>query len=153
MSIYTANYWKTKCIYLQVFSMFQSIKDDTMTTETMLQSWFFGWFVKVNQLLKTTDVCLPCRYHCSGDLHHLMYSGVPDPLHVPSQRHLPHQRGQEQRRVRRRIGRHGHHRHGQPRNHRRIKEGVVHLTANGRTLREEVIRLASSFHRDGGFIQ
>lgn len=96
-----------------------------------------GWVAAVVD--DATDCCVLCRYHRRGDLHHLMYSGVPDPLHVPPQRHLPHQRGQGQRGAHRRIGGHGHHRHRQPRNHRRVQEGVVHLTANGGTLREKVI--------------
>jgi len=107
-----------------------------------------GWVAAVVD--DATDCCVLCRYHRRGDLHHLMYSGVPDPLHVPPQRHLPHQRGQGQRGAHRRIGGHGHHRHRQPRNHRRVQEGVVHLTANGGTLREKVIGQATGRHRDGG---
>lgn len=89
---------------------------------------------------KFPAVCFLCRYHRSGDFHHPMYSGIPDPLHVPSQRHLPHQWGKRQRGVCRGIGRHGHHWHWQPWNHWWIKERVVHLTTNVRTLKEDMTR-------------
>lgn len=93
---------------------------------------------------------LSCRCYCRGDLHHPLHSGVPDPLHVPPQRHLPHQRGQGQRRVRHGVRRHSHHRHRQPGDHRRIKEGVVHLTAGDGTLRDRKHFVRPSLVPDGG---
>lgn len=96
------------------------------------RSVLIQWIVRV-KVLHLTFFNVLRRHHRSGDLHHPVHAGVPHPLHVPSQRHLPHQRGQGQRRVSRRVSRHGHHWHWQPGDHRRIKEGVVHLTGSGRS--------------------
>lgn len=74
------------------------------------------------------------RHYCCGDLHHPLHSGVPHPLHVPPQGHLPHQWGQ--RRGVLGVGRHGHHWNWPQlhRDHRREQEGMVHLTGWGQNV-------------------
>lgn len=86
-------------------------------------------------LLQFTVLCTsPFRHYCCGDLHHPVHSGVPHPLHVPPQGHLPHQWGQ--RRGVLGVGRHGHHwnRPQLHRDHRWEQEGVVHLAGWGQNV-------------------
>lgn len=94
---------------------------------------FFFLCVKVCSWSHQGHLFFPpmCRCHRSGDLHHPLHFGVPDPLHVPPQGDLSHQWGQRGRVSRERRRRHNEQwpqLHG---DHRWEQEGMAYLSPRG----------------------